>query len=104
MTFIDPNRSEIDSTEPLPFRHNPASAFDDQPRMDGWSANRPRSSGLMLAGGLIVALMIAGWVSFSGMIETGRATNTPPATISQPITAPAVAPGAPTTNGQAPAR
>ena len=102
MTFIDPNRPGADSAEPLLSRHNPASAFDDRPRMDGWSANRPRSSGLMLAGGLIVALMIAGWVSFSGMMETGR--NTPAATISQPTAAPAVSPGAPTTNGQAPAR
>ena len=102
MTFIDPDRPGIDSAEPLLSRQNPASTFDDQPRMDGWTANRPRSSGLMLAGGLMVALMIAGWVSISGMIEAGR--NTPPATISQPTTAPAVSPGAPTTNGQAPAR
>lgn len=102
MISIDPNRPGIDSAEPLLSRQNPASAFDDQPRMDGWTANRPRSSGLMLAGGLIVALMIAGWVSFSGMIETVR--NTPSATISQPTTAPAVSPGTPTTNGQAPAR
>lgn len=104
MTFIDPNRPGIDSAEPLLSRHNPASAFDDQPRTDGWTANRSRSSGLMLAGGLIVALMIAGWVSFSGMIETGSATNTPLATITQPTTAPAVSPGKSTTNGQAPAQ
>ena len=79
MTFIDPGRPGIESAERLP-----ASAFDDQPRMgDGWTANRPRSSGLMLAGGIIVALMIAGWVTFSGMIEIGRATNTLPTTTGQ---------------------
>jgi hypothetical protein len=79
MTFIDPDRPAIESAEPLP-----ASAFDGQLRMgDGWTANRPRSSGLMLAGGIIVALMVAGWVTFSGMIEIGRTTNTSPMTTGQ---------------------
>jgi hypothetical protein len=79
MTFIDPDRRGMDPAEPLP-----APAFDDQLRMGGgWTANRPRSSGLMLAGGIIVALMIAGWVTFSGMIETGRTTNTSPTTTGQ---------------------
>jgi hypothetical protein len=79
MTFIEPGRRGIESAErPL------ASAFDGRLRIgDGWTANRPRSSGLILAGGIIVALMIAGWVTFSGMIETGRATNTSPTTMGQ---------------------
>jgi hypothetical protein len=101
MTFIDPNRPGTEPVEPLLPRHNPASAFDDQPRIDGWTANRPRSTGMMLAGGIIVALMIAGWVTVSGMIETGMTANPPLATAHQPTAAPAVAP---TTNGQAPTR
>jgi hypothetical protein len=90
MAFIDPNRPEIDPAEQLLPRHNPGSAVDDRPRMDGWTANRPRSSGLMLAGGIMGALVIAGWVTFSsGKFKAGNVTNTPPATISQPTTAPA---------------
>jgi hypothetical protein len=105
MAFIDPSRPGIDPAEPLPPRRNPASAFDDGPRVDSWTANRPRSSGLMLAGGIMAALIISGWVNFSsGMFVTGSATNTPPATIIQPATAPTVSPGPPTTTGQAPAR
>jgi hypothetical protein len=104
MTFIDPNRPGIAPAQPVPPRRNLASAFDDEPRVDGWTANRPRSSGLMLAGGITVALMIAGWVTFSGMIETGSAANTPSAATSQPTIVPAVSPVAPTTTGPAPAR
>jgi hypothetical protein len=104
LAFIDPSRPRIDPAEPLPPRSNFTSAFEDRPRVDGWTANRPRSSGLMLAGGIIVALMIAGWVTFSGMFETGSATNTPPVTISQPTVSPNVSPGAPATTGQARAR
>jgi hypothetical protein len=104
MAFIDPNRPGIDPVEPLPTRRNPASAFDDGPRADDWRADRPRSNGLMLAGCVIVALMIAGLFTFSGKVESGSTANTPPATTSQPTTAPAVSPVAPTTTGQAPAR
>ena len=104
MAFIDPNRPEIAQAEqPLPL-HSPASSFDNRPRIDGWTANRPRSSGLMLAGGLMAALVIAGWITFSsGKFETGSATNTPPAIINQPTPAPTVSPVMPTTAGQAPA-
>jgi hypothetical protein len=104
MAFIDPSRPGIDRAEPLPPRCNPASAFDDEPRMDDWTASSPRSSGLMLAGGIMAALMISGWVTFSsGKFETGSAINTPLATITQSSTAPTVSPGSPTT-GQTPAR
>jgi hypothetical protein len=104
MAFIDPNRPETDPAEPLLSRHNPKSAVDDRPRMDGWTANLPRSSGLMLAGGIMAALVIAGWVTFSsGKFETGNVTNTPQATISQPTTASPVSSIMPTTTGQAPA-
>ena len=102
MAFIDPNRPKSDPAEPLLPLHNPASAFDDGPRTNDLRENRPRSNGLMLAGVIIIALMIAGVVTFSGKIEIGSATNTPPAATSQP-TAQAPA-GAPTTTGQAPAR
>jgi hypothetical protein len=108
MAFNDPIRPGIDRAEPLPSRHNPASAFDDGPRVDGWTAKRPRNSNLILilAGGITAALMIAGWVTYSGMGEIGSATNTPPTTTSQPTAAeaPTVAPGTPATTGQAPAR
>ena len=76
MAFIDPNRPKIGYAEQSLPRHDPASAFDDQPRVHGWTANRPRSSGLMLAGGLMAALVIAGWVTFSaGKFENGNVTN-----------------------------
>jgi hypothetical protein len=105
MTFINPDRPGIEPAELPHPRHNPASALDDQPRMgDGWTANRPRSNGLMLTGGIIVALMIAGWVTFSGMIETASVANTPPTTTSQPTNIPFVSSGAPPTTGQAAAR
>lgn len=104
MAFIDPNRPEIDLAEQLLPPHSPASAFDDQPRMHGWTANRPRSSGLMLAGGLTAALVIAGWVTFSsGKFETGNVTNAPPANIHQRTIAPTVSSTMPTTAGRAPA-
>jgi hypothetical protein len=102
MAFIDPNRPEIDPAQPLLPLHNPTSAFDDGPRGNDLRENRARNSGLMLAGVIIIALMIAGLVNFSGKVEIGDATKTPPATTSQP-TAQAPA-GAPTTTGQAPAR
>ena len=105
MAFIDPNRPKIGYAEQSLPRHDPASAFDDQPRVHGWTANRPRSSGLMLAGGLMAALVIAGWVTFSaGKFETGNVTNASPANIDQRTIAPTVSSTKPTTAGQAPAR
>jgi hypothetical protein len=84
MTFINHDRPGIEPAELPHPRHNPASAVDNRPRMgDGWTANRSRSSGLMLAGGIIVALMIAGWVTFSGTIETASVANTPSTTMGQ---------------------
>lgn len=104
MAFIDPNRPEITPAEQQLPLQSPASFFEDRPRMDGWTANRPRSSGLMLAGGLVTALIIAGWITLSsGKFETGNAINTLPTTVGQPTTALIVSPVMPATAGQAPA-
>jgi hypothetical protein len=105
MTVIDPDRPGIEAAAPPYPRHIPASDFDGQRRInDGWTVNRPRSNGLMLTGGIVVALMMAGWVTFSGMFETDRTTNTPPMSTSQATKIPVVSSSTPATTDKAPAR
>jgi hypothetical protein len=103
MAFIDPSPPGNDPVELLPPRRNPASAFDDGPRVDRWTASHPRSNGLMLASGIMVALLISGWVTFSsGKFETGSATSTLSSSKTQPPIAPTTSPSPSTTTGQAP--